>query len=131
MIVTEQRSRFGIIRLTLTSNCLALMFIGQLTSDGFAQSQTFGQFSERTDIGPIKHAGSVEFDKATEKYTVAGSGENMWASHDECHFVWKRLRGDFIVTTRARFLGDGGNPHRKLGWMARAGLQPDAAYVDV
>jgi TolB protein len=107
------------------------MSIGQLTCDGFAQTQTLGQFSGQTDVGPIKHAGSVDFDKATEKYVVTGSGANTWFGHDEFHFVWKRLRGDFIVSAHAQFLGDSGNAHRKLGWMARRGLQPDAPYVDL
>ena len=38
------------------------------------------------------------------------------------HLVWKRLTGDFILTARARLLGTGGQPHRKLGWTARASL---------
>ena len=107
-VVAKRRLRIGIIRLTLTRNVFALMLIGQLTCDGFAQPQTLGQFSGQTDIGPIKHAGSVDFDKAIGKYVVTGSGANMWSGHDEFHFVWKRLRGDFIVSTRAQFLGDSG-----------------------
>jgi|GEM_PF-6351223 len=27
----------------------------------------------------------------------------MWFDHDEFHFVWKRMRGDFTLTTRAQF----------------------------
>src|SRR5262245_58528319 len=129
--VPRRRLRITIIGLAPTRVCLALMLLGQLTCDGSAQPAELGQFSEQTDIGPTKRAGSVDFEKASGKYVVTGSGENMWFGHDECHFVWKRLRGDFIVSARAQLVGDKGNPHRKFGWMARSGLQPDAPYVDV
>jgi len=36
---------------------------------------------------------------------VAGSGQNMWGDHDDFHFVWKRMTGNFILSTRARFIG--------------------------
>jgi Tol biopolymer transport system component len=39
------------------------------------------------------------------------------------------MRGNFIVTARAGFTGAGANPHRKLGWMARASLDPHSPQV--
>jgi tricorn protease-like protein len=96
-----------------------------------SQQNAPGQFEGSADIGPVKHAGSVTFDTDLERYVVTGSGANMWAGRDEFHFVWKRLRGDLILTARARFLGDGVDPHRKLGWIARKTLDADSPYVDV
>jgi len=29
----------------------------------------------------------------------------MWGSRDDFHFVWKRMTGNFILSTRARFIG--------------------------
>jgi Tol biopolymer transport system component len=55
----------------------------------------------------------------------------MWFGHDEFHFVYKQLMGDFILSARGRFLGDGTDQHRKLGWMIRRSLEPNAPYADV
>jgi Tol biopolymer transport system component len=79
----------------------------------------------------VKHAGETAFDESTGRYTIAGAGENMWFGRDEFHFAWKRLRGDFILTARAKFLGKGAHEHRKLGWMVRKSLDGDSPYADV
>src|SRR6266478_8763398 len=59
-----------------------------------------------------------------------GSGANMWFDHDEFHFVWKRMKGDFILTTRAQFIGEGVEQHRKIGWIVRSSLDSDSAHVN-
>lgn len=111
--------------------CLVFLLTVPFMSAAFSQQQPLGQFEAQADIGPVKQVGAATYDATTEQYTVAGSGTNMWFGRDEFHFVWKRLRGDFILSARGRFLGKGGDPHRKLGWMARKGLEPDSPYVDV
>ena len=110
--------------------CLTYVVSSVSLSIAFAQ-QNFGQFEGHCDAGPVKHAGSVTYDPHAERYIVAGSGANMWLGRDEFHFVWKRLKGDFILTASARFVGEGADPHRKLGWIARKTLDADSPYADV
>ncbi len=90
---------------------------------------TLNQFEGQTGIGNIYRPGSCEFNPEEQVYTVAGAGANIWLDHDDFHFVWKRIAGDFIVTTLAAFEGKGMNLHRKLGWMARASLDTGSAHV--
>ena len=55
----------------------------------------------------------------------------MWFTSDQCHFLWKKLNGDFILRTRLNFLR-GQAPSRiarPAGW-SRASLAPDAPYAD-
>ena len=54
----------------------------------------------------------------------------MWGARDEFHFVWRRMKGDFILQARVELLGQGVDPHRKLGWMVRSTLDADSAYAD-
>jgi TolB protein len=54
-----------------------------------------------------------------------------WAAKDEFHIAWKKLRGDFLLDANVRLLGDGVDPHRKLGWIVRKSLETDSAYADV
>jgi sugar lactone lactonase YvrE len=39
------------------------------------------------------------------------------------------MTGNFILSTRARFLGAGVEPHRKLGWTIRSSLATNSAHV--
>lgn len=89
-----------------------------------------GEFDGAADVGGPKLAGAARYDESTGAYHVAGAGANMWSDRDEFHVVWKEMKGDFLLQARAGFLGEGTNPHRKLGWIVRAGLDADAAYVD-
>jgi TolB protein len=93
-------------------------------------AETVGQFDGQTDVGSPKLSGSGSYDSATQEYTLSGAGTNMWFGGDQFHFVWKKLKGDFILRTRAEFIGKGAIAHRKIGWMVRPNLEPDAPYAD-
>ena len=93
-----------------------------------AQS-SIGAFDGQTDVGRVSHPGSASYDASRQAYHVAGAGRNMWGTEDDFHFVWKRLTGNFILSTRAAFAARGGEPHRKLGWSVRPSLEPNAAHV--
>jgi hypothetical protein len=77
----------------------------------------------------VRHAGSVSYDRQRQEYLITGSGQNMWGERDDFHFVWKRASGNFVLTTRARFLGKGVEEHRKIGWTIRPSLDPGSAHV--
>ena len=94
-----------------------------------AQEPSLGAFDGHGDVGRTRNPGSVVYDPARDQYTIAGSGANMWADRDDFHFLWKRLRGNFILTARAQFSGAGVEPHRKLGWTVRSDLTPGSAQV--
>jgi TolB protein len=96
----------------------------------FSQSESLGIFERHNDIGKVNKPGSAAYDAEKQEYTIKGSGANMWFDHDEFHFVWKRMRGDFILTTRAQFIGEGVDQHRKIGWMVRSSLDPDSTHIN-
>ncbi len=96
----------------------------------FSQEKALGDFEAQSDIGSPKLAGSATFDAANQEYAVSGGGTNMWFTSDQCHFVWNKMKGDFILRTRMHFVGDGREPHRKAGWMIRQSLDPNSPYAD-
>ncbi len=95
-----------------------------------AQPKALGVFESESDVGQVAKPGRARYDAATQEYTVTGSGTNMWAGSDEFHMLWKRLKGDFILTARARFVGKGVEPHRKVGWIVRSSLESNAPHVN-
>lgn len=94
-----------------------------------AQRKPVGAFDGEADVGKVLHTGSVAYNSAKGEYTVTGSGTNMWFGEDEFHFVWKRMKGDFILTARAQFVGRGVDPHRKIGWQVRSSLDSNSAHA--
>jgi hypothetical protein len=99
--------------------------------DSQLRGQTLmGDFDGHGDIGSPKIAGSAAYNPISQEYSVAAGGANMWAQRDEFHFVWKRMKGDFIVQTRVQLLGKGVDPHRKAGIVIRPTTDFDAAYAD-
>jgi len=90
-----------------------------------------GIFEAQTHIGRESGSGSATYDAQRQAYMVAGSGQNMWGDHDDFHFVWKRMTGNFILSTRARFIGGGVEAHRKIGWTIRPSLRTNSTHVSV
>lgn len=88
-----------------------------------------GVFDGQTDVGKTRHPGRASYDSRPQHYTIAGAGQNMWGDHDDFHFVWKRLTGNFILSTRARFVGRGVEAHRKIGWTIRPSLETGSSHV--
>ena len=95
-----------------------------------AEAAAPGEFDGQTDVGKPKLPGAASYDAGSQTYTVAGAGINMWFTNDQCHFVWKKMTGDFILRTRLEFVGKGVVEHRKAGWLVRPNLETDAPYVD-
>lgn len=90
-----------------------------------------GQFTDQGDIGAPKVAGSASYDEKSQEYSLSAGGTNMWGTKDEFQFASRKLKGDFILRARVELLGQGVDPHRKLGWIVRSSLDADAPYVDV
>src|SRR4029453_15043506 len=72
----------------------------------------------------------TRYDEATQTYTIAAGGTNMWAARDEFQFAWRKMNGDFLIRAHVKFLGGGPDPPRKIGVIIRKGLEADSPYVD-
>jgi dipeptidyl aminopeptidase/acylaminoacyl peptidase len=94
------------------------------------QKPALGDFLEHADVGAPRIAGSAAYNPVSQEYSLAAAGTNMWAARDEFHFVWRGLKGDFILQSRVDLQGTGVDPHRKAGLMIRSTLDADAPYVD-
>jgi len=88
-----------------------------------------GVFENHTDIGSVMTKGTATYNNSTKVYTLTGSGENIWFKKDELHLIYKKIKGDFILTTQPNLIGKGTDPHRKSGWMARTSTDTSSAMV--
>jgi hypothetical protein len=95
-----------------------------------AQGGPLGAFEAHGDVGGPRIAGSAVYNPLLQAYTLSAGGTNMWGARDEFHFVWKKMAGDFILQARVELLGQGVDPHRKLGLIVRGSLDADAPYAD-
>ena len=93
------------------------------------QKANYGVFDDHSDVGQVKNPGELKYDPIRQEYFISGSGTNMWLGTDEFHFVWKRVKGNFMLTSLAQFVGKGVEPHRKIGWIVRQSLKADSPHV--
>ena len=108
---------------TATFVICMLSFIG-------LKAQEIGIFENHIDVGAVKHTGSTSYDSDSQSYTLSGSGTNMWFGQDEMHYAYQSLQGDFIVRARVEFVGNGVDPHRKVGWTVRNNFHADSPHVN-
>ena len=96
----------------------------------YGQQNPVGIFEAHTDIGTNVKQGSATYIPQTGQYIISGAGYNVWADHDEFQFVWRKMKGDFILSARAEFLGTWVGYHRKVGVMVRKTLDGNSAHVN-
>lgn len=108
------------------------MFL-MIVNSGFLIAQQLdpiGIFEHHQDVGDPRIKGSVVYNKEDQTYTMSGAGANMWAKADQFHFLWKKIKGDFIIQATVNFIGKGTDNHRKIGIIARDKLTTDSRYAD-
>ncbi len=93
-------------------------------------AQKTGYFENHEDVGNPKNPGSAVYNAETQEYVLRGAGVNMWTDIDQFHFLWKKIKGDFIISATIRFVGEGVAAHRKIGIIARDKLTTDSRYAD-
>jgi TolB protein len=108
---------------------LVCMFLCAGIFGAKAQTNPIGIFDDQTDVGLVKHKGSGTYDAKMQQYHLQGSGSNVWATHDEFHYLWKKMKGDFILRANFNFIGKGVEEHRKVGWMVRKSLDTSSQHV--
>jgi len=108
---------------------LVIFVLSGLVSFASAQNQQTGIFKYTTDIGNPKNSGSSIYDASDQTYTLKGSGYNIWFERDEFHFLYNKIKGDFILTANFKFEGEGTDPHRKTGWMLRVSTEEDSPHI--
>lgn len=117
--------RFNVLLFAISISFSASSQDGPSTPNG-----RVGIFEGHGDVGKDVMPGSAAFIPATGQYVISGAGYNIWNDHDEFQFVWKKMRGDFILYARAEFLGSWVDYHRKVGWMVRKSLDGNSAHVN-
>ncbi len=104
-----------------------LLFL--LVTTSFSQKPSHGIFKNNSDIGNPKLAGSVMYNSETQEYSIEGAGYNIWLDRDEFHYLWRKMKGDFILKARIEFVGKGVEAHRKIGWMVRNDLSTGSPHI--
>lgn len=113
-------------------NRLFLSFFSLFLYSFIMAQNPVGIFEDHTDIGNPKIKGSASYDEATQTYDISGAGYNIWFNRDEFQYLYKKMKGDFILTADFAFTGDNtsGNNHNKIGWMIRESKEDNAASIN-
>ncbi len=107
-----------------------LLFLILIMASLTIQAQKMFKDFSGQDIGNPKLKGGFQFNEETQKFTISGAGYNLWFDRDEFYFVSQKVEGDFIISASLKFLGEGVDPHRKIGLMIRNSNKENAVYMD-
>ena len=110
--------RYRIALISIFSFCMTLV-----------SAQLSDILKYKTDIGKPKNLGSYVYNPGDQSYLLRGSGYNIWFERDEFHFMYNKIKGDFILTANFRFEGKGANAHRKTGMMLRVSEDEDSPHI--
>ncbi len=110
--------------------CALVPTLGSIVAAGAAEPASLGQFDGQADIGGVKTPGAACYDPDRQEFVVQASGTNMWVDHDEFHYVWRKMKGDFIVQATVDFVGESKEAHRKAGIIVRSSLDPRSPHVN-
>ena len=106
-----------------------ILMLSVIFNIGSAQNAPVGIFQGNSDIGNPKKAGSAVYNQDDQSYTMKGAGYNIWFEKDEFHYLFNKIKGDFILTANFEFIGKGSNPHRKTGWMVRETTDGKSSHI--
>jgi len=106
-----------------------LIFLYMNNISAQSPDNKLGFFDEHSDVGNVEHSGSVVYNTDSQEFTIEGSGSNIWGTNDEFQYLWKKIKGDFILTAKVEFVGKGVEPHRKIGWMVRQSLESNSPHI--
>ncbi|SKC55260.1 DUF1349 domain-containing protein [Ohtaekwangia koreensis] len=101
-----------------------------VSGSGYTLLQSTGVFTGYTHIGNPEKSGAFNYSISEQVYTLEGASGNMWFDHDDFHFIWKKVKGDFILEATVEFVGKGVEPHRKVGWMVRQNLDANSPHIN-
>jgi Tol biopolymer transport system component len=110
-------------------NLILLSALLSFSLQGYAQKM-IGQFRSYVHIGNPGEKGNVNYDSEQQAYAMEGASGNMWFDHDDFHFLYKKMKGDFILQAQVEFVGKGVEAHRKVGWMVRHSLEANSPHVN-
>ena len=117
-----------------TSTMKAILIFACVTGlmGACAQQQNgTGIFEGYGDVGNPALKGNFIYDASSKTYTLSGGGMNIWDTTDQFFYAWKKISGDFVMTTKVAFEGEGVNAHRKIGIMIRDALTGESRYADI
>ncbi len=117
----------------MKNNCIAFLwtaaFITAMSTISYSQ---IGGFKEYTHVGSPERKGAVNYDAESQEYALEGASGNMWMANDDFHFLWKKMKGNFILQATVEFGPKSPNSdgHRKVGWMVRHSLESNSPQIN-
>ena len=99
------------------------------TKDGENENQSKQILFEdltQVDIGELTKEGNISIQG--EAITIKAGGADIWGSHDEFHFAYKNVKGDFNMSVQVESLSEA-HLYTKAGIMARTDLSDSSQHV--
>lgn len=92
---------------------------------------TIAPFEASVDIGPVEQGGEVVIDPVRQTVRISGDNGNFPRDGDRQHYLWRRMKGDFLVRARIEIEFEGRivAGDCRIGWDVRSNLDPGSPRV--
>ena len=121
----------SVIKAVWTIACVCFLFNACEEGGRATTGAAVGMFKNSADIGGPKLVGTASYDESTGTYTLSAGGLNVWGALDQHYYIWNEVKGDFTLTAKVAFEGQGVNNHRKIGIMLREALTGNSRCVSL
>ncbi|WP_128546989.1 TolB family protein [Larkinella soli] len=108
---------------------LALSLVGAAPPSRPVQDRPVGEFDGTRSIGTGRQTGTARYDAAGQTYQLTRPAGATPPGKEAVQFLWKRLKGDFLVYARYRLPAGAAGSRPEVGWTARTSLEPEAPQV--
>lgn len=110
-----------------------IAFMGLLlfsNSEVFSQKDGVGIFEGQSDIGPVKQQGAAVYNDEREEYEIRCPGVKVETNEDPFHFIWKHIKGDFIIDAQVELTEQDTISTTRVGCMIRSQLDENSTNLD-
>jgi len=114
------------LMLVTTSHVAGQVATGRFDGVEVTENGTLPNGWNRNDVGAVGAAGSSSEEGG--RWTVRGSGADVWGTADEFHYTHRAITGDFDFSARVASV-ENVNRWVKAGLMIRDGLSPGAEHA--
>lgn len=94
-----------------------------------SETNDMGIFEKCVTLGPVKIPARMNYQESQQTYYLVGAGSGLKDKQDSFSYLYKSVKGDFIMEAGVKIIGLSDNKISAAGLMMRQSSAADAAFI--